>query len=82
MPSSDLLTNGVFGGPDDGGEQPGFLFGLLARGDVPDDAGEDALAAHRISLTPSSIGKVVPSLRRAVTSRPPTPMILAFPVSQ
>ena len=57
-----------------------FFLGPLALGDVPDDAGEVPRSSpKRNSLMARSIGKVVPSLRRPVTSRP-MPMIFACPV--
>ena len=68
MPPDNCPTASIFCACDQ------LLLGLLALGEVVDDAGEDRPPSCLASLTARSIGKVVPSLRRPVTSRP-MPMI-------
>ena len=58
-----------------------LLLRLAPFGQVADDADEGVVAACGDSPTASSIGKVEPSLRRPMTSRP-MPMIFGTPVAR
>ena len=61
------------------GVEPELLLGLLAFGNVAYDPREKLPVPSFTSLTARSMGNVVPSLRRPVTSRP-MPIIFFSPV--